>query len=111
MSRPLLARRHALMRFVSRYSHSEAQLVELITHAACVEQRAGALGAATMAAQSSGKRRRLDSSSGEPPSAALWSPLEAIEVRSRNDHEWGAVHYRQAWFLQVRVNMEQAVLT
>ena len=82
----------------SRYSHCEAHLAELITHAALSEQHREnpATGAETVAVSVREKRRRL-----ETALAAARSPLNSVEERSRNDPDWAAVHHRQAWFLQV----------
>lgn len=110
-----------------RYSYSEAQLAELITHAAVDAQHGGGssarpgTGAAAVAvgvsnAPSERKRRRLldaehasfaargeaEAVSSSRGAAGGWSPLETVEERSRRDPDWAAWHYRQAWFLQVR---------
>lgn len=103
----ILAPQPAPPLYSPRYSHSEAQLAEVITYAASAEQRREELSAgnATAAEPGADKRRRLACSAPRRPKMAVWSPLEAVEERSRNDPDWAAVHYRQAWFLQVRCAM------
>ncbi|CBJ29205.1 expressed unknown protein [Ectocarpus siliculosus] len=118
-------------RVLIRYSYSEAQLAELITHAATTEQQqqqprrktkgVGATSVAITGAGDSsaqgpgGKRQRLDagvSPGTEAPSegsvsrnaaagAGVRSPLEAVDERSRADSDWAGMHHRQAWFLQL----------
>ena len=115
-----------------RYSYSDTQLAELITHAAVAAQWGGrsagaggpvGVGVGISGATPEGKRRRLmgaenasASSSFTAPrgeartlavssgrgAAGARSPLETIEERSRHDPDWAAWHYRQAWFLQVK---------
>lgn len=92
-----------LRRSASRYSHSEAQLVELITHAALNEKLGSGTttGTATSAVHAGAKRRRLDISAHDTTTSQCCSPLEVISENSQKDPEWAAFHYRQAWFLQV----------
>lgn len=87
----------------TRYSSNEAQLTELISHAALAEQRLAraATGTVTASPRGGANRRRSDPTSREAPTVSGRSPLEAIERLSRDDPDWAAVHHRQAWFLQV----------
>lgn len=89
----------------SRYSRSEAQLVELITHVALNEKLGGGTttGTATSAVHAGAKRRRLDTSAHDTTTSQGWSPLEVINENSLKNPEWAAFHHRQAWFLQVKI--------
>lgn len=108
--------------FPHRYSYSEAQLVELITHAAAIEQQqqprrntSVAITGDSSVQGAGGKRQRLDagiSPGDEGPSersasrtavagAGVRSPLESVDERSKADSDWAGMHHRQAWFLQV----------
>lgn len=80
---------------IARYSHSEAQLVDLITHAALASQRGR--GVPNNVSSGDGKRRRVGCYS-----ARDRSPLKGIEERSRDDPSFSRFHSRRAWFLQVR---------
>lgn len=96
----------------ARYSYSDAELAELVVHAALAEQGCEEDFLPPVVASSpngSGrcrleKRRRYDglsaSSRGFSAGAAT-SPLAPVEERSRNNPDWAMVHARQAWFLQV----------